>query len=218
MDERDWARRILEGDESERSRFVVAFHGPIYRWLRHLCASDDAAQELTQETFVEALQSMTRYEGRATLSTWVHRIAYYRYTHWLREQRRDRRWHVPLDSAAAFADPSSGAHLEALYLRDALAQLSEDHRDTFVLHYVQQLTVPEVGEVLGVPTGTVQSRLFHARRRLRDLLRDGTGAPLAGDSGPDASSAEKGAGGRVTGLGNTARPSSDKTNTHEVII
>ena len=192
MDDGDWARRIVGGDELERSRFVTLFHGPIYRWLRHLCASDEAARELTQETFVEALQSMARYEGRATLSTWVHRVAYYRYTHWLREQRRDRHWHVPLDTAADRADPASKAHWESLYLREALAQLSEDHRDTFVLHYVQQLSVPEVAEVLGVPPGTVQSRLFHARRRLRELLGDGTSSSQPGDSGPKAASTDKG--------------------------
>ena len=192
MDDGDWARRIVDGDESERSRFVTHFHGPIYRWVRHLCGNDDAAQELTQETFIEALQSIARYEGRATLSTWVHRVAYYRYTHWLREQRRDRHWHVSLDQAADCADPASKAHWESLYLREALAQLSEDHRDTFVLHYVQQLSVPEVAEVLGVPPGTVQSRLFHARRRLRDLLRDGTSSPQPGDSDPKGAAPDKG--------------------------
>jgi len=191
VDDGDWAQRIVNGDESERTRFVMTFHGPIFRWLRHLCASDEAAQELAQETFIEALQSMARYEGRATLSTWVHRVAYYRYTHWLREQRRDRRWHVPLETAAECADPTAKAHWESLYLREALAQLSEDHRDTFVLHYVQQLSVPEVAEVLGIPPGTVQSRLFHARRRLRDLLQDGMSSPQAGDSGSAASSPDK---------------------------
>ncbi len=150
----------------------MTFHAPIFRWMRYLCASEDAAQELTQETFVEALQAIARYEGRATLSTWVHRIAYYRYTHWLRDRRRDIRWRAPLDEAERCADPEGGIQLESLCLRQALAKLSEDHRDTFVLHYVQQLDVPEVAEVLGIPAGTVQSRLFHARRRLRDLLRD----------------------------------------------
>lgn len=199
MDDGDWAKRIVDGDESEKSRFVTTFHGQIYRWLRHLCGSDDAAQELTQETFIESLQSIARYEGRATLSTWVHRIAYFRYTHWLREQRRDRRWHVSLDMAAVCADPSAKAHWESLCLREALAQLSEDHRDTFMLHYVQQLSVPEVAQVLDVPPGTVQSRLFHARKRLRDLLRDGMSSPQEGEPTPK-----------------TATP--DKGNIHEVII
>ena len=138
------------------------------------------------------MQSIARYEGRATLSTWVHRVAYFRYTHWLREQRRDRHWHVSLDRAADCVDPATNSQWESLYLREALAQLSEDHRDTFVLHYVQQLSVPEVAEVLGVPPGTVQSRLFHARRRLRDLLRDGTSSSQPGDSDPKAVAPDKG--------------------------
>jgi RNA polymerase sigma-70 factor (ECF subfamily) len=203
VDDREWAKLIVSGDEPAKSRFVVAFHGPIYRWLRYLSGSDDAAQELTQEAFLEALQSVSRYEGRASLSTWMHRVAYYRYTHWLREQRRDIRWHAPLESAEEYADPAGQANWESLCLRQALAQLSEEHRDTFVLHYVQALSVPEVAEVLGIPPGTVQSRLFHARRRLRDLLSEGLDSTAAGD-----------------GAGRNRPPGGgrDTDNIHEVII
>jgi RNA polymerase sigma-70 factor (ECF subfamily) len=196
VDDGEWAKLIVSGDERARSRFVLVFHGPIYRWLRYLCACDDAAQELTQETFLEALQSMARYEGRASLSTWVHRVAYYRYTHWLREQHKERRWRAPLEEAETCADPSSKGQWEALCLRQAMAQLSEDHRDTFVLHYIQQLSVSEVAQVLSVPPGTVQSRLFHARRQLRELLRDSLDAAaprgLPGQAGPATGAPDKG--------------------------
>ena len=94
--------------------------------------------------------------------------------------------------AADCVDPATNSYWESLYLREALAQLSEDHRDTFVLHYVQQLSVPEVAEVLGVPPGTVQSRLFHARRRLRDLLRDGTSSSQPGESESNVVASDKG--------------------------
>jgi RNA polymerase sigma-70 factor (ECF subfamily) len=203
VDDGEWAKLIVSGDEPARSRFVLVFHGPVYRWLRYLCACDDAAQELTQETFLEALQSMARYEGRASLSTWVHRVAYYRYTHWLREQRKERRWRAPLEEAEAHADPSGKSEWEALCLRQALAQLSEDHRDTFVLHYIQQLSVSEVAGVLSVPAGTVQSRLFHARRRLRELLHDSVDAAAPNE---------------FPGQAGSAGSTSDKGNIHEVIL
>ena len=203
LDDSEWAQQIVSGDEAAKSRFVAAFHDSVYRWLRYLCTSDDAAQELTQETFVEALLSMPRYEGRASLSTWLHRVAYFRYTHWLRDRRRERQWLAPIEAAENCADPSGSSQWEALCLKQALAQLSEDHRDTFVLHYVQQLNVPEVAEVLNVPPGTVQSRLFHARRRLRELLRDQP------DPAADGSDAE-----RAPSLDSPA----DKRNIHEVTI
>jgi RNA polymerase sigma-70 factor (ECF subfamily) len=186
VDDGEWAKLIAAGDERARSQFVTTFHGQIYRWLRYLCASVDAAQELTQDTFVEALQAITRFEGRASISTWLHRVAYYRYTHWLRERRRDLQWLAPLEAADASVDTTSSSHWESLCLKEALAQLSEEHRDTFVLHYVQQLSVLEVAEVLGVPAGTVQSRLFHARKRLRELLRDGLDGQSTGRSPADA--------------------------------
>jgi len=199
LDDGEWAKLIAAGDERERSRFVTTFHGQIYRWLRYLCASADAAQELTQDTFVEALQAISRFEGRASISTWLHRVAYYRYTHWLRERRRDLQWLAPLEAADATIDTAGGSNWESLCLKEALAQLSEEHRDTFVLHYVQQLSVLEVAVVLSVPAGTVQSRLFHARKRLRELLRDGLDGQCSGRSAADP------------------RPNDNKS-VHEVII
>lgn len=202
MEDGEWAKLMAEGNESAKARFVMTFHGPLYRWLRYLTADVDAAQELTQDTFVEALQAVARYEGRASLSTWVHRIAYYRYTHWLREQRRDARWRAPIEDAESCADPECDAQWDSIWLRQALAELSEEHRDTFVLHYIQQLSVSEVAAVLAVPPGTVQSRLFHARKRLRDLLCEESSAPAAR--------------GRSSRTG-AARPA-DRNNVHEVII
>jgi RNA polymerase sigma-70 factor (ECF subfamily) len=199
VDDGDWAKLIAAGNERERSRFVTTFHARIYRWMRYLCADADAAQELTQDTFVEALQAITRFEGRAGISTWLHRVAYYRYTHWLRERRRDRQWLAPMEAAEGSVDTAGGSHWEALCLKEALSQLSEDHRDTFVLHYVQQLSVIEVAEVLNVPAGTVQSRLFHARRRLRELLSDGLDGRNPGRAAPEASR-------------------NDKNSVHEVIV
>lgn len=161
-------RRILKGDRAAGERLVTEEYPRIYRLLRHLTGTVEVAEDLTQQTFLKAWQALASFRGEASLSTWLHRIAYHEYTHWLRA-RRD---HAPLEEAGEVPDPRAAGGLEAVLLRGALAQLSSEHRETFLLYHVQGLSVPETAGVLGVPPGTVKSRLYHARQRLRELLAE----------------------------------------------
>jgi RNA polymerase sigma-70 factor (ECF subfamily) len=164
--DRALVQRILSGDRAAGERFVTEHYSRIYRLLRHLTGRVEAAEDLTQQTFVKAWEAMARFQGESSLATWLHSIAYHEYTHWLRSQRE----HVPLDSALNVPDDRAAHELEAVLVRGALAQLSPEHRETFLLYHVQGLSVPEVAAVLSVPAGTVKSRLFTARQRLRELL------------------------------------------------
>jgi RNA polymerase sigma-70 factor (ECF subfamily) len=140
----------------------------VFRLLCHLTGSRDHAEDLAQQTFLKAWQALASFRGEASLTTWLHRIAYHEYTHWLRARRET----VPLDAATHVASPTDAYALEALQLRHALAQLSPGHRDAFLLFHVQGLSIPEVATVLDIPAGTVKSRLYHARQRLRELLQE----------------------------------------------
>lgn len=172
MQDRAWVKRILKGDRAEGERFVTEHYPRVYRWLRNLCGDAEAAQDLTQQTFARAWQALDGFRGEARLSTWLHRIAYHEYTHWLRA-RRDC---VGLEYAADIADLRAVQGLKTVMLRRALAELPVEQRETFLLYYVQELSVEEAAVVLDVPAGTIKSRLFSARRRLRELLDDATEA------------------------------------------
>jgi RNA polymerase sigma-70 factor (ECF subfamily) len=166
----DWrlARRILAGDRAAGERWVREQYPRIFRMLRRLTGAAEAAEDLTQQAFLKAWQNLAAYRGEASLATWLSRIAYHEYTHWL----RGRREHTPLDEAADLRDRRAEPSLEALLLREALAQLSPEHRVAFLLYHIQGLSVGEAALVLEVPPGTVKSRLFHARQRLRELLSE----------------------------------------------
>jgi RNA polymerase sigma-70 factor (ECF subfamily) len=167
-------QRILEGDREAGERFVTDHYPRILRMLRHLSGSVEAAEDLAQQTFLKGWQALGAFRGEASLATWLHRIAYHEYTHWL----RGRREHAPLEEAAEVADRRAECAFEAVLVRRALAQLSPEHRDTFILFHVEGFSVPEVAVILGVPPGTIKSRLFAARRRLREYLQDAVPTPF----------------------------------------
>lgn len=158
--------RIRHGDTRAGEEFVTSNYPRIYRLLRYLTGRSDVAEDLTQQTFLRAWQALPSFRQKASLATWLHRIAYREYTHWL----RDRREHASLEAAADIAAPETSHEWETLVLPHALAQLSAEHRETFLLFHIQELSINEVAAILEVPTGTVKSRLFASRQRLRELL------------------------------------------------
>lgn len=161
-------QRILNGDKDAAERFVVEHYDAIFRFLRNLTGSKEDAEDLTQQTFLRAWEALPKFRGDSSLSTWLHSIAYHEYTHWLRSRRES----IPLDELIETPDLQAEQSLEAVLLRWAIARLDNEHREVFVLHYVQGFSVNEIAQIVGVPRGTVKSRLFFARQKLRELLSD----------------------------------------------
>ncbi len=163
-----WVSRILKGDAAAGERLVTENYHRVYSLLRSLTAQREVAEDLTQQTFTRAWQALDSFRGEARISTWLCRIAYHEYAHWW----RDRREFASLEEAADVPDPKAAIGLKTVLFSRALAQLSDDLRETFLLHYEQELGMAEIAVVLEIPAGTVKSRLFTARNRLRDLLSD----------------------------------------------
>ncbi len=166
--DRRLARKILAGDKRAGERLVTEAFPRIFRMLRGLCCSQETAQDLTQQTFVKAWQALEGYRGEASLSTWLHRIAYHEYTHWLRARHET----ASMDAASEVAAPDQFKSLHSMALERAISQLSEEQQVAFVLCHVRQYSAREAGAIVGVPAGTIKSRLFEARRRLRELLSE----------------------------------------------
>ena len=205
MRDRAWIRLMVSGDKAAGEEFVRRYYARIERLLRCLTGSPDTARDLTQQTFVKAWQALPGFKHEASLQTWLHRIAYHEYTHWL----RDRRDHAPLEAAHDMPDLSANTLVNNVVndwgmalLPNALAQLSEDLRDTFLLFYVQELSVAEVASVMNAPRGTVKSRLFTARQKLRGLLEHAMREPDANNPKTNALHA--------SGLQTNSRPSERK--------
>ena len=148
------------------------------------------AEDVAQETFLRAYRSLARFRGESSFKTWLYTIATNTARSTLdRRSRRERVSRQSLDDErlglAADQVPDGLSDAESTLVRrqaidQALAMLSDEFRVAVVLRDVEGLDYKEIARVTGAPVGTVESRIFRARQRLRMLLRSLMSAELCG--------------------------------------
>ncbi len=160
------ADQIKQGQHEAKERFVRTHYESLLRFALCLTRNQTDAEDLTQQALLRAIQKIDRFRGQSSLKTWLHSILFHEFTKWRRSLRR---WTTLRKDQVA--DGCAYQQLQdAQAILDALEALDPIHRAAFVLHEVQGFDVSEVAESLGIPEGTVKSRLHHARSRLRTKL------------------------------------------------
>ncbi len=155
-------RAAARGDVAAFTVLAREAQPHLWRFLRHLTGDAELAADLTQETLLRVHRSLRTFRGRSRFTTWLFRIARNVALDELRARERRPR---TVEADERIAPPSAGP-ASSVEIRAAVATLPLAQREAFVLAEVYGLPYREVGEVLGVPVGTVKSRVFHARRRL----------------------------------------------------
>jgi RNA polymerase sigma-70 factor (ECF subfamily) len=170
--------RHSAGDRAALEELFRRYRGVAYRVAYRLLGHEADALDAVQEGFVKALTHLDGFQGRCAFKTWLLRIVSNAALDLGRQ--RGRREALSLEAATSDRaappprndDPARGvAHDDLRRLLDeALAALPEPQRRTFVLHVDAELSYREVAQALGISIGTVMSRLFYARRKLRGRL------------------------------------------------
>jgi len=172
--------RFLAGDPRGFEDLYRKYRERVFAVLCRALGDRDDALEGTQEVFIRVHQALGRYDPRARFFTWVYRIAMnlaidkIRRRKVRREQMYDETFTEPRRDQPTQRFERAGAALEASEVRErvaaAVATLGEKHRSVFVLFSYEGLGYAEIAETLGIPVGTVMSRLYHARRKVREHL------------------------------------------------
>jgi RNA polymerase sigma-70 factor, ECF subfamily len=155
---------------------VRRYRQRVYNLVRTLTAGDSDAEDLVQDTFVRAYRAIARFRGDSAFRSWLYRIAInVVHTHLDRRRLRHGALVVPVHDADAVDDLPAAGDVEQTLLRRqvidrALASLPEDLRVLVVLRDIHGLKYDEIAKVVKTPRGTVESRLFRARQRLRPML------------------------------------------------
>ncbi len=180
--------RAQRGDQEAFRTLVETCQDKVFRLvIRVLNCDRSTAEDLSQEVFLRVYRGLGRFDGRAQFNTWLHTIAMnvciseYRKR---RAQKRDRRT-LSLDSPvggddgpsidppAAARGPGEHAHHREFLeeVREAVGKLPDEFRDAVLLRDMQDMSYEEISEVLGVPPGTVRSRIHRGRLILQEKLK-----------------------------------------------
>ena len=168
--------RVARGDRAGLDELFRRYRAVAYRVAYRLLGNEADALDAVQEGFVKALTHLAGFRGRSSFKTWLLRIVTNAALDLGRARRRRearsadgagrrRPGRLPPRSAAVWSGRTCGDALDR-----ALAALPEAQRQTFVLHADGGLTYREVADALGISIGTVMSRLYYARQRLKHLL------------------------------------------------
>ena len=167
--------RIAKGDRLAMQVLFARHHVRVYRFVLRLVRNTAVAEDLISDVFLDVWRQADRFEGRSAVTTWLLAIARFKALSALR-----RRPDEELDDgmAAAIEDPADNPEVavqkkdKSLILRQCLAALSPEHREIIDLVYYHEKSVEEAAEIVGIPENTVKTRMFYARKKLAELLKD----------------------------------------------
>lgn len=164
--------RIAKGDRTAMAGLYAALERQLYHFIQARLNDPFLSQDILQDVFLDVWRGADRFEGRSTVRSWVYGIAWRKVMDVHRANKRlsysDDLPDQEDESPSAFNQ--IGEEQEALNLRGCMAALKEDHRTAIELAFYQDLGYREIAEVLGVPEGTVKTRVFHAKRLLQHCL------------------------------------------------
>jgi RNA polymerase sigma-70 factor (ECF subfamily) len=167
--------RIAGGDRLAMQVLFARHHVRVFRFVLRLVRNEATAEDLISEVFLDVWRQAGRFEGRSAVTTWMLSIARFKSLSALRrrpdeelddeaaEQIED---HAD-DPEVALAKKDKGA-----VLRQCLSALSAEHREVIDLAYYHEKSVEEVAEIVGIPEATVKTRMFYARKKLSELLKE----------------------------------------------
>jgi RNA polymerase sigma-70 factor, ECF subfamily len=175
--------RIVRGDYDAFERVVEKYEGKIFRHLRKMVNDDSSAEDLLQDTFLNAFKGLKSFSGEASLSTWLFKIATNNALMVLRKRKLEE---VPLNEES-YVDPDypfmsaspefANSPLELLLsmegrsrIEDAISKLPAIHRSVILLKDVEGFSIRETAAILNVSTQALKSRLHRARTAIRERL------------------------------------------------
>ncbi len=179
--------RSQAGDMQAFDQLVTRYRGKIYAMTVNMIHNDADAWDLAQDTFVKAWKALPKFQARSNFYTWLYRISHNVTYDWLRKKQNqvvksefdDSIQSSQIDKSAPtsprdMARPDENAQRSELKqsIRDAIAQLSPEHRAVILLKEVEGLRYEEIAERIECSTGTVMSRLFYARKKLQTIFTE----------------------------------------------
>ena len=163
--------RSQDGDRHALRELVERFHPRMSRLAWRLTVDAEAARDIAQDAWLAIVRGLRRLDDPERFRAWAYRIVSNKCADWTRRRVLMRRADAQQrETVAEAVGQEQENDSEVMRLRGALAALPAGQRAILSLHYLDGMAVAEISSVLQIPAGTVKSRLFHARKRLKQAL------------------------------------------------
>ena len=165
---------IADGDKRAMQVLYARHNVKVYRFILRLTGNTSLAEDLVSEVFLDVWRQAEGFEAKSQVSTWLLAIARYKA---LSAMRRRTDEHLDDEMAATIEDTAEGPEAQLntkdrnALVQKCLTQLSPAHREVIDLVYYHEKSVDEVARIVGVPPATVKTRMFYARNKMADLLK-----------------------------------------------
>lgn len=173
-----------KGDEEAFTELVYRYQDKIINFLFRYTGNRETAEDLAQDTFIKLFKSKHLYRNIAKFSTWFYTIAINTAKTWLKNEGKidtvsinlgfdeDQEKDFDIESRGITPDDYANARIEEYYIQKALAMLDDKFREIIILRDIQDLDYEEIAKIMGLPIGTVKSRINRAREKLKNLLQE----------------------------------------------
>ena len=176
----DLVALALAGQQSAYGELMRRHREAVFRLARSHAGDATEALDITQETFIAAFAALARYDGARPFRLWIARIAINKCHDWARRRsvRRFFTFARPIEEAGVVADfgqtPEEAAHSQAELARinNAIAALPGNLKDVLVLRAIEEMSQADAAQTLGISEKAVETRLYRARNKLSEMLRD----------------------------------------------
>jgi RNA polymerase sigma-70 factor (ECF subfamily) len=187
VSELDLVKQCQTGNTEAFDQLVTRYRTRVFAMIYNMVHNEQDAWDLAQDSFVKAWKSIRRFRGRSSFYTWIYRIVMNVTIDWLRKKQVkgagaefndaiQLKEIEPASRTVPKADPLPHERMEQSEIRaridNAIAQLSPEHRAVILMKEIEEMQYHEIAEALGCSIGTVMSRLFYARKKLQNLLKD----------------------------------------------
>jgi RNA polymerase sigma-70 factor (ECF subfamily) len=165
-------RKAGLGDDTAFHELVDRYANDLFRLAYALVGNADDAEDILQETFLGAFEHLRSFKGRSSVKTWLIRILVKQVAKYHRYWRlRETKSLDEISESVKTVLPARDQELR-MDIKTMISTLSPEHREIIVLRELQGYSYKEIAEILGIPPGTVESRLFRARQDLKDRFKD----------------------------------------------
>jgi len=183
--EDNWLRLLRSGDHGAFARFIDKYKETVFLCCRRLGLREDEAEDVASETFLAAYNGLSRYSGRAELSTWLWSIAYRRAVSYLRKNRRQFQLEAEPDESRQVGsgdvqEPAAaiqGKETEKI-VWEAVERLPRLWAMAIILYYREEKSIIDIAKIMQAKENTIKTYLFRARRRLKKTLAPAFGEDI----------------------------------------